>query len=183
MKKDILTLQRIKLDYKKQFFRHIKTTVIMPIILTLLIALIAYLFSFLEKTALFLLLEILLISPLIFINYILFSILIETYKDRNTIEKGLFKIVTDKLISSQEKVTHIGSAFAASFNQPYTLGFASYGQYSIIGGENYSSSELYRMSDKGVFNYADIGDTFYLVIDKKERILLVYNTKLFDLQD
>ena len=39
------------------------------------------------------------------------------------------------------------------------------------------------MSDKGVFNYSNIGDSFYLIIDSKERILLAYNTKLFELQD
>ena len=155
----------------------------MPIIFALLIALIVYLFSCLENNTIFRFLEILIISPLILFSYVCFAVLLESYKDYGTIKQDLFKIVTDKLIGSEEKVTHIGSALAASFNRPYTLHFASYGQYCILGGENYSSSELYAMSDTGVFNLSNIGDTFYLIIDKKERILLAYNTKLFELLD
>ena len=155
----------------------------MPIIFALLIALIIYLFSLLESNLLFLILEIFLISPLIFTIYICLSTLLDSYKDYNTIKKDLFKIVTDNLISCQEKSTYIGSSFAASFNRPYTLNFTSYGQYCVLEGKNYSSSELYAMSDKGVFNYSNIGDTFYLIIDKNEKILLVYNTKLFELLD
>ena len=155
----------------------------MPIILVLLITLIIYLFSCLENKNLFLLLEILIISPPIFMSYICLATIFETYKDYNTIKKDLFKIVTDTLISSEEKATYIGSAFAASFSRPYTLNFASYGQYCILNGENYSSSELYTMNDKGVFNYSTVGDIFYLILDNKNRILLVYNTKLFELSD
>ena len=183
MKKDILTIQKIKSDYRKLFYSSIKTVILMPIILVLLITLIIYLFSCLENKNLFLLLEILIISPPIFMSYICLATIFETYKDYNTIKKDLFKIVTDTLISSEEKATYIGSAFAASFSRPYTLNFASYGQYCILNGENYSSSELYTMNDKGVFNYSTVGDIFYLILDNKNRILLVYNTKLFELSD
>lgn len=183
MKKDILTIQKIKSDYRKLFYSSIKTVILMPIILVLLITLIIYLFSCLQNKNLFLLLEILIISPPIFMCYICLATIFETYKDYNTIKKDLFKIVTDTLISSEEKATYIGSAFAASFSRPYTLNFASYGQYCILNGENYSSSELYTMNDKGVFNYSTVGDIFYLILDNKNRILLVYNTKLFELSD
>lgn len=183
MKKDILTVQKIKLDYRKQFFNSIKTIIVMPIIFISLIALIIYLFSHLENNNLLLLLEILIISPPIFMSYICLATILEAYRDYGTIKKDLFKIATDTLISSEEKATYIGSAFAASFSSPYTLNFASYGQYCILGGENYSSSELYHMNDTGVFNYSTIGDTFYLILDTKNRILLAYNTKLFELSD
>lgn len=181
MKKDILTTSKIKSDYQKQFFSSIKTVIFMPVIFALLIALIIFLFSRLENNTLFLILEILIISPPIFMSYICLATILEAYRDYNTIKQDSFKIVTDTLISSEEKATYIGSAFAASFSQPYTLHFASYGQYCIPGGENYSSSKLYAMNDKGVFNYSTIGDTFYLIVDTKNRILLAYNTKLFEL--
>ena len=183
MAKDILTIEKIKRDYRKQFYSSIKTVILMPIIFILLIALIIYLFSCLENNNLFLLLEILIVSPPIFMSYICLATILEAYRDYTTIKKDLFKIITDTLISSEEKATYISSAFAASFSHPYALNFASYGQYCILSGENYSSSELYTMNDKGVFNSSTIGDTFYLIVDTKNRILLAYNTKLFELSD
>lgn len=183
MTQDILTIPKIKKDYKSLLFHNIKTILIIPIMLLLLIALIIYLFCNLERSTIFIVLEILIISPAVFGTYICLSIILESYKDYNNIKNEKFKIVTDKLIDSQEESVFVGSAFAASFSRPYTLEFSSYGQYYILSGENYVSSNLYSMGAKEVFNCSNIGDNFYLVIDNKERILLAYNTKLFELLD
>lgn len=183
MEKEFLTAQKIKYDYRRQFFSSIKASIVMPIILIFLILFVIYLFSRLQNNKSFLLLEILIVSPPIFMIYICFATVLEGYKDYSTIKKDLFKIVTDTLISSEEKSTYIGSAFAASFSQPYILNFASHGQYCIPSEKNYSSSEFYTMNDKGVFNYSTVGDTFYLIIGRKNRILLAYNAKLFELSN
>lgn len=183
MKKDILTIQKVKIDYRKQFCSSIKSVMVMPIIFILLIVFIVYLFSRLKNNNLFLFLEILIVFPPIFMTYICLATTLEACRDYNTIKKELFKIATDTLISCEEGATYIGSAFAASFSRPYTLNFASYGQYCIPNEENYSSSELYTTTGDGVFYSSTIGDTFYLIIDNKNRILLAYNTKLFELSD
>ena len=63
------------------------------------------------------------------------------------------------------------------------LHFAGYGEYKIPG-ENYKWSGLYAMSDKDVYFHAECGDEFYLVLSKPpyHKIVLAYNTKMFDYQ-
>ena len=122
------------------------------------------------------------LSPTIFFALLCLIVLFDSYKDYATIKKEQFKIVTDKLMTYQEKETYIGSAFSSSFSHPYILEFKSYGNYSIPSKNNYTLSRNYSSTDKDIFNYATIGDTFYLVITKKEKILLAYNTKLFELK-
>lgn len=180
MQKETLTLDKIIYDYKKEFFSSIKIVLIMPFIFILLIAFLIYLFSCLENKNL--VLEILMISPPTFFLFLCLAVLWDSYKDYKVVKKQLFKIVIDKLIGSDEKKTYIGSPFIASFSHPYILVFASYGEY-CIPPKNHRSSNLYNMNDKAVFNYSDIGDTFYLVITKKGKILLAYNTKLFELEN
>ena len=182
MIKDIITKERIKQDYQKQFFGSTKVVIVMPIILILLIALIVFLFSLLEFNAMLLAMEILFLFPAVFVCYLCIATLIEANKDLDTIKKDSFRIETDILIGSEEKATYITSAFAASFNHPYILEFKSFGKY-CVPKENYSASKIYDMSDKGVFNYSNVGDTFYLILDAKDRILSVYNTKMFELAD
>ena len=172
MKKDILTKERIKQDYQKQFFGSIKVVIVMPIILILLIALIVFLFSLLEFKTLFLVMEILVLFPAVFGCYLCISTLIEAYKDLNIFKKDSFRIEADTLIGIEEKF----------LRHPYILEFKSFGKY-CVPKENYSASKIYDMSDKGVFNYSNVGDTFYLILDAKDRILSVYNTKMFELAD
>ena len=63
------------------------------------------------------------------------------------------------------------------------LYFVSYGKYEIPDA-NYKWSELYYMGSKMVDFHADCGDEFYLVLSKPHtgKILLAYNTKMFDYQ-
>ena len=62
------------------------------------------------------------------------------------------------------------------------LHFARYGEYQIPK-ENYTWSFSLSMDDEDVYSYSTIGDEFYLVLAPgTSNILLVYNTKIFDLQ-
>ena len=66
----------------------------------------------------------------------------------------------------------------------YKLKFQYFGFFRIPERQNYAWSELYSMSDKGVYNTSILGDRFYIVCfqnDRKKRPLQVYNTKLFEL--
>lgn len=67
--------------------------------------------------------------------------------------------------------------------QTYHLYFSCYGEYQIPC-ESYSWSSVYPLSEYGVYNYANTGDEFYLVLSKRHtgKILLVYSTELFDWQ-
>ena len=50
---------------------------------------------------------------------------------------------------------------------------------------NYSWSELYYMNDNLAYNNSECGDEFYLVLSKPHtgKIVLAYNTKMFELQE
>ena len=182
MQRDILTKEKIKLDYKKQFYQSIKIVIIMPIILTLLLALIIYLFSRLDSlSVMHKIQKFLFISIILLFIFISLNVLYDSYKEFRLICTNKFHITTDTLIDLKEKRKLYGNIFLASFSRPYVLNFASYGQYCIPEGTNHNSSEAFSMNDKGVFNCSKIGDTFYLVICNN-KIALAYNTKLFELQ-
>ena len=68
-------------------------------------------------------------------------------------------------------------------NITYTMYFSSYGKY-VIQDDNYKWSENFNMNATGVYNYSKYGDEFYLVLSKPHtgKILLVYNTKLFEME-
>ena len=85
-------------------------------------------------------------------------------------------IVKDKLVGT--KIREYGRG-----RTDYLLHFSSYGKY-IIPDENYKWSSMYNMRDNWVYRYSECGDEFYLVLSKKHtgKILLAYNTKLFDLK-
>ena len=66
----------------------------------------------------------------------------------------------------------------------YRLHFAKYGSF-VIPVENYKWSAAFEMDAKGVFHHSCSGDEFYLVLSKAQggKILLAYNTKLFELEE
>jgi len=88
-------------------------------------------------------------------------------------------IVKDKLVGMEIEEHYQGIGF---MQEIYHLTFSGYGEY-IIPQENYSWSQNFSMTAKGVYNYSDYGDEFYLVLSKPHtgKILFVYNTKMFDL--
>lgn len=64
----------------------------------------------------------------------------------------------------------------------YHLHFLHYGEY-IVPDENYKWSSEFSTSDRGIYNYSNIGDEFYLVLSKpyRRKILYAYNSKMFEL--
>lgn len=180
MEKDILTREKIKQDYKSISRKGVLPLILGSISLIALLALFVYLFSRLGRFNSFR--EILIIPVIILLISILISIIYDTYKKYKLLQNNKFYITTDKLVACEEKQTFGGSAFISSFSKPYILHFHSYGKYCIPEYKNYSSSEMFSMNDVGVFNYSNKGDTFYLVICNN-KIVLAYNTKLFEFKD
>ena len=180
MTKDILTRKKIKQDYNHGFARQARRMLIVLILWPVFVgSLIALLLIFSPTFSVKILLF---VVTLLFVTCIYIASFAEFRKDHRTIESDEFKVVSDRLISTKEK--RVGFLFRLSHRaKPYVLEFSSYGSYAIPSGENYHSSENYSMSDQGVFYNAKVGDTFYLVVDKNQRILLAYNTKFFELSE
>ena len=87
-------------------------------------------------------------------------------------------IVIDRLIGMEVK-QYNSRTRRGEFSYLY---FARYGEYQIPK-ENYTWSFSLSMDDEDVYSYSAIGDEFYLVLAPgTSNILLVYNTKIFDLQ-
>ncbi len=70
------------------------------------------------------------------------------------------------------------------YYETYHLLFYRYGKYHV-SGSRYEWSELYSMADNMVYRYSECDDEFYLVLSRThtEKILMVYNTKMFHLQE
>ena len=110
-------------------------------------------------------------------------VLVYTVKDIARIKKIKAKkyfIQTEKLNQSVEG--RPGGHTKLSFSIPHTLYFKN-GKFHIAPTKkHYEWSALYCMTGTGIFNTANIGDTFILTGLPKEGILMVYNEKFFELQ-
>ncbi len=93
------------------------------------------------------------------------------------IKTGKYFIQTEKLNQSVE-----GRPGRRRVSIPHTLYFKN-DRYYLTGQKNYYTwSSLYNMTGTGIFNTANIGDTFILTGLPKEGILMIYNEKFFELQ-
>lgn len=64
----------------------------------------------------------------------------------------------------------------------YTFHFEKYKEYNLPEGKLYHWSQTNSMNDWQIYRSAEIGDEFYLVT-VKDKVLYVYNTKHFELQE
>ena len=176
MQKEKLTIQNIKQDIHRDINGCYKNLVLFSCLFIALLSLffvipVLNLQMFFYKiffgfgALLFLVLLIIQIKDLV--------ILYRNLKNKNC-------IVKDKLISAEIKEEFYGRRYVKTYN----LKFSGYGEY-IIPEENYNWSSNFSMSAVGVYNYADSGDEFYLVLSKPHtgKILFAYNTKMFELEN
>ncbi len=123
------------------------------------------------------------------------------------VKKGKFDIVIDKLVYSEKdgghkfNVTEYELEYQPDHRIPYVflypqfamhmnrnahylfrLQFAKHKNFYIPEGKLYRWSDKYRMEHWAVYRWTEIGDEFYL-ITVNGKILYVYNTKHFELQE
>ncbi len=108
-----------------------------------------------------------------------------------TIKRKAYTVVTATLIDVKEKhvklppfhiIILLFNLASEKEERPYTLVFEKYGKY-YIPAKNYASNPYTLMTENQVFNSSFVKDTFILVVNKKNKILLAYNTKLFEYQE
>ena len=95
------------------------------------------------------------------------------------IKKGEFELVNDWVVDKLPK--RRGGKY--QHYRPNTLIFARNKKYGIPEGLNYEWSQLYSMSDDGVYRCAEINDDFYVIIVGKKKNVLAYNKKMFELKN
>lgn len=124
--------------------------------------------------------------------------------------RNKFDIMTDKLVYSELDGSHKYNPFEYSFaeemelhtaRKPFMylfprlakdhvrgeyimrkLSFAKYKDFYLPEGKLYHWSQTNSMNDWQIYRSAEMGDEFYLVI-VKDKVLYVYNTKHFNLQE
>lgn len=105
-------------------------------------------------------------------------------RKREAMKKTEFFVTADKLlcVKTDEFRTEPSLSVYKPMWNAY-LQFENHGRWEP-DGIYYTWSNLYKMSDDGIFYRSLVGDTFYLAIDKKNgKILVGYSTKFFDYQN
>ena len=176
MQKEVLTREIIKKDYKRLFLSCVLDLIIGTVISLLFIILF---FILLYKT-------LPILAWIINFPFLLCVIIIVPIELSITCKKyyficnNKFHIAKSVLVNYQEKTTYPTPKLSA-YSTPHALYFNTYGKYSIPSKKFYQFSKT-KMSDNGIANTSFVGDEFYLIL-VKNKIVYVYNTKLFELQE
>lgn len=175
MKKEILTLDNVQQDIQSL----IKTKLLgMSISVLLFVVLFIPFIAVVGMEGPLFFKLVIAFPPLLFLTEIL-VIVFNCIRLYNLL-KNTDIIVRDRLVGMEEKDHRTKRRFYTT----YHLYFASYGMFKFPC-ENYSWSELYYMSDQMAYIYSECDDEFYLVLSKPHtgKIVLAYNTKMFELQE
>ena len=181
MTKEILTVEEIRYDLRRQ----IRGGIIVAVVFAVFFALFAWLlvavatdgskwykpFFAIVNTVFFSALPILFLTGMIIC-------LVDVRNLHSLCQKPGY-IVKDRLVGKEIKSHMVRWRYYETCH----LYFASYGEYAV-SGESYSWSDLYAMDSSTAYMYADCDDEYYLVLSKPHtgKILLAYNAKMFDYQ-
>ena len=189
MSKHIITKYNLVNDYKKVFkFKSFIALSVGSFIL-LFLFLIVYLYLQIEHPHLYTtdykyFVEIILTLIMCLFLIVCIFVIINTFSNYLTIKSGKHRIVTTTLAGIKEKryYRHTENYFYRKPPRLHTLIFEKYGKYYILP-KNYTSDPYTTMTDDQVANSSAKKDVFILVVNKKNKILLAYNTKLFEYQE
>ena len=170
--KEILTDDFIKQDLLYQF-NYIAPLIAISIILCIVSISVFIPFIFISPYA-----WVVLLIPVFFfvISYIVRNLKMTRVKN------GEYAVITGKLLYEKRNELRTELTFYKPKWISY-LQFEGYGRWELWG-MYYTWSNLYKMSGEGICNTSFVGDTFHLVINKKNnKIVMGYNTKFFDYQN
>lgn len=97
---------------------------------------------------------------------------------RHIAKTGRYQVIADRVVGTEEDTDHIVDRTERRVG--LYLRLATFGLYLIPHRKNYAWSELYYMSDDGIYNTAIDGDTFYIVTADNKTVLVAYNAKFFE---
>lgn len=175
MKKEALTIENIKKDLNKHFFRKIRDLLLTLLIIPLAnIIILNIVLLFYNPADSFKIIFSIIFCAICFIlvSYDLITIIIGLMQIKNE----SFKITSNWVIEKKQKI--YGSR--TSSPKPYRLIFADKSTYKIPYGKNYCWSNLFAMDDKTLYNHTDINDDFYIINIKNQKNIIAYNKKHFE---
>lgn len=181
IEKEIITTENIIIDCKKQFWKVARNSfIIAPITLLLSVWLISNLITTDKLEHKIIIWIVLPISLLL--SYIFIGVFISGLKKYLVVVQKKFVIKKDKLVHKIDEVKSPPGKTMNKNTRPCSLEFSKYGKFNIFDGTNYHSSKKFKMWYDELFRSSKIDDEFYLVMDDRKNILIVYNTKFFELQ-
>lgn len=174
LEKEILTIQNIQSDLRRRLRNSVSATATLVIICALTLW---CFFALLDEPGHFIIKLEIAILP-IASSFLAVRGVRSIYVAFSALNKS-GRIVTDRVVGMQTK-DHL---HRSSSYQTFHLRFASYGEY-VIPAINYRWSSLHNMDADMVYFHVECDDEFYLVLSKPHtgKILLAYNTKMFDYQ-
>lgn len=186
-KKEVLTNEIIKRELKTIYLLNRKWDIASCVLLGIVVIWSFSVFVPFDDLEYALIPSFLLCFFIIWSLYIFFKI----KKTLSKIQNGGIQITIDALMECEENLLRSlptnkpYSEFYSYFTtkSPYHLRFQRLGTYTVPNGKNYRYCKMYDMQPKGVYNYSNVGDDFYVVTMGSNEILLAYNTKLFELQE
>lgn len=186
MQKEILTKEKIKKELRACLLCDIKEFLLFELISLPALILITYLFFNIKHSVP----NFIIFFPLTYVFLVLFFCtitLIKLYHYLKAVKNKNFEIEIDLCLQTKEIHDRWGLYALKNHiwvykRRNYRIFFKNHGEYAIRSGKNYLCSDMYEMDEKSVYNYTNEGDKFYLILLKKKVILLVYNTKLFELK-
>ncbi len=181
LQREILTVEKIRLDYKQQFFKQFTLALAAVILAAFVLGMFIFIFVSLVCFAGDLLgfsecvILLFIICVLGLGVYIMISGAFADIHSYFIIKNAKFTVTTGILTDRYIKIKRIFPPIILR-----VLIFEKYKDFLIIEGTYNAFSNRFRMKEQEFYDNAREGDVFYIIAKKNRKILLVYNTKLFE---
>ena len=181
LQREILTVEKIRLDYKQQFFKQFTLALAAVILAAFVLGMFIFIFVSLVCFAGDLLgfsecvILLFIICVLGLGVYIMISGAFADIHSYFIIKNAKFTVTTVILTDRYIKIKRIFPPIILR-----VLIFEKYKDFLIIEGTYNAFSNRFRMKEQEFYDNAREGDVFYIIAKKNRKILLVYNTKLFE---
>ena len=181
LQREILTVEKIRLDYKQQFFKQFTLALAAVILAAFVLGMFIFIFVSLVCFAGDLLgfsecvILLFIICVLGLGVYIMISGAFADIHSYFIIKNAKFTVTTGILTDRYIKIKRIFPPIILR-----VLIFEKYKDFLIIEGTYNAFSNRFRMKEQEFYDNAREGDVFYIITKKNRQILLLYNTKLFE---
>jgi len=178
LQKEILTVEKIRLDYKQLFFKQFALAMGAVILAVFVLGIFFILLVYFADDLLGFVDYVRLISGICILGLGVYILISRAFADIHSyfiIKNAKFTVTTGILIARR-----IVTVRAWRPVQLRIFVFESYKDFGIANGTYNAFSSRFRMKEQEFYDNAREGDVFYIIAKKNRKILLVYNTKLFE---
>ena len=178
LQKEILTVEKIRLDYKQQFFKQFTLALAAVILAVFVLGIFFILLVYFADDLLGFVDYVRLISGICILGLGVYILISRAFADIHSyfiIKNAKFTVTTGILTDRYIKIKRIFPPIILR-----VLIFEKYKDFLIIEGTYNAFSNRFRMKEQEFYDNAREGDVFYIITKKNRQILLLYNTKLFE---